>query len=105
MHPRTVIGIWLDAVNHANICCDMCLLKKISNNGYRTAELGEKGCEKRCPSANDCTEWVCYCILVRCQSGLAHRSDYSAIPVYKLKYSWHAFKSLVYSGWMETASK
>lgn len=31
----------------------------------------------------------------RCQSVLAQRSDYSAIPVYKLKWFWHAFKSPV----------
>lgn len=104
MRPRTVIGIWLHAVIHAHICCDMCLLEKISNKGWRTAELGEEGCEKKCLSANDCTEWVCYYILVRCQSVLAPRSDYSAIAMYKLKLFWHAFKSPVSSGWVGAAA-
>lgn len=104
MRPRTMIGIWLHAVNHAHICSDMCLLEKISNKGWRTAEMGEEGREKRRPSANDCTEWVCYCILVRCQSVLAHRSDYSAILVYKLKRFWHAFKSPECSRWAGAAS-
>lgn len=50
--------------------------------------------------------WVSVLLhFVRCQSVLAYRSDYSAIPLYKLKWFWQAFKSPVCSGWAGAASK